>query len=76
MLFQYQPTLPSIYTCDTKSLVNAQQENKRKKKATKSERRGEEGKPKVNVQTAVPSAHAGFSDYFVPGTEGGEVLEL
>ena len=75
MLCQYQPALPSIYTCDPKSLVNAQQENKRKK-AKKSERRGEVGKPKVKVQTAVPSAHAGFSEYFAPGIEVGEVRDL
>lgn len=46
------------------------------KKAKESVRRGEEEKPKVKVQTAISSAHAGFSEYFEPGTEGGEVLDL
>ena len=49
----------------------------KRKEAKKSERRGQEGKPKVKVQTVVPSAHAGTSEYFfAPGAAGGEVLDL
>ena len=52
---------------------------KEKKSQGKRKKRGGGGgeeKPKVKVQTATPSAHAGFSEYFEPGTEGGEVLDL
>ena len=49
---------------------------KRKKKPRKAKEGGEEEKPKVKVQTVVPSVHAGFSEYFEPGIEGGEVLDL